>query len=269
MDKKDENILKNFDINTIIAQNITTIEDLIILGIALRDLSGSIFIDIMKILKEQDEIPILIAVDQYNTWEVNSAYSNNNVMIKSKNLCIPHCLNFIRIKKNDPNQSEWNLKLGLSIATTSMKYLEGRKVTYKQYKKSIPLMITIPNYNSVEYLSVMTHYRNNNVAPKYLYNEDFLGYRMFTGSNPRLIRNEMGSYMNPLVYRYINKWTSDIAEGNSDDINNDNVYIFYHDDDDIIIMIMIIVMMYMLIKMSSMIIILVDDDDDDDDDDDK
>ena len=245
MDKKDENILKNFDIN-IIAQTITTIEDLIILGIALRDLSGSIFIDIMKILKEQDEIPILIAVDQYNTWEVNSAYSNNNVMIKSKNLCIPHCLNFLRIKKIDPDQPEWNLKLGLSIATTSMKYLEGRNVTYKQYKKSIPLMITIPNYNSVEYLSVMTHYRNNNAAPKYLYYKDFLGYRMFTGSNPRLIRNEMGTYMNPLVYRYINEWTNEIAEGNSDDDDNDIVYM------------MIIMMMYMLIKMSSMIMISVD-----------
>jgi len=223
MDKKDENILKNFDIN-IIVQKIKTIGDLILLGIALRDLSGSIFIDIMKILKEQDDIPILIAVDQYNTWEVNSAYSNNDERIKSKNLCIPYCLNFIKIKKNDTNQPEWNLKLGLSIATTSMKYLEGRKVTYKQYKKSIPLMITIPNYNAIEYLSVMTHYRNNNFVPKYLYYKDFLGYRMFTGSNPRLIRNEMGTYMNPLVYRYINQWTEEIAEGNNydddDDVNN-------------------------------------------------
>jgi len=111
---------------------------------------------------------------------MNSAFSNNMIPIHSKNLCIPHCLNFISKKKNEC--INWKLNSGISIATTSMKYYEGKEdISYKNYKKSIPLIITIPNYNSIEFLSVMTHYMNNNIITKYLNYSDFLGYRMLTG----------------------------------------------------------------------------------------
>lgn len=44
-------------------------------GVAFHDLAGSVFIDLVSELKEVESIPIMIAIDNYNTWEVPSVYS--------------------------------------------------------------------------------------------------------------------------------------------------------------------------------------------------
>ena len=46
-------------------------------------------------LKQLTSVPVLIAVDQYNTWEVDSAFAINVTEKKSKkipafDLCVPH-----------------------------------------------------------------------------------------------------------------------------------------------------------------------------------
>lgn len=82
---------------------------------ALRELSGSLFIDLVNELKALDrpDMPVLFAVDQYNNWEVPSAYSYNGRKIHAKQLAVPHALNFLSLKKADT--ADWKLKNGLCI----------------------------------------------------------------------------------------------------------------------------------------------------------
>lgn len=86
---------------------------------ALRDLSGSLFIDLVAELRALDDpsMPVLIAVDQYNTWEVDSAYAYNGRRIPAKQLCVPYALNFLSPKKADA--ANWSMKNGFCIGELS------------------------------------------------------------------------------------------------------------------------------------------------------
>ena len=60
-----------------------------------RYIAGSIFEDLMVELKQLTSVPVLIAVDQYNTWEVDSAFSVAVTQRKADripgfDLCVPH-----------------------------------------------------------------------------------------------------------------------------------------------------------------------------------
>jgi hypothetical protein len=83
--------------------------------VALRELSGSLFIDLVAELRALDNpsMPVLIAVDQYNTWEVPSAYAYNNQQLLGKQLCVPHALNFLSAKKAET--AAWTMKNGVCI----------------------------------------------------------------------------------------------------------------------------------------------------------
>lgn len=84
-------------------------------GVALRELSGSLFIDLVNELRALDDpsMPVLFAVDQYNVWEVPSAYAFNKRAVLGKQLCVPHALNFLSIKKADSDS--WEMKNGICI----------------------------------------------------------------------------------------------------------------------------------------------------------
>ena len=93
---------------------------------ALRDLSGSLFIDLVNELKALDrpDMPVLFAVDQYNNWEVPSAYSYYGRKIHAKQLAVPHALNFLSLKKAET--SEWKMANGVCIG----KHLPLRTVNF-------------------------------------------------------------------------------------------------------------------------------------------
>lgn len=213
LDMNDEEILKDFDI---LSFKPKTLEDLLILGIALHDLSGSLFVDLIEELKHVESIPILIAVDQYNCWEVPSAFSYNNKSVIGKDLCIPYALNFLSMNKAE--NKKWSMKNGLCIATTSLKHTEGKKITYQNTKKSIPLSITVPSYNTMEFLSVVLHYISNQKIPTQIRLEDILALRMYTGSNPRLMRTDSPKYLLPRFYEYIQEWNDKKAAGKLTDL---------------------------------------------------
>ena len=112
LDKMDEDVLAGFNF---IDFEPKTLEDLALLGVALRELSGSLFLDIVAELRALDrpDMPVLIAVDEYNCWEVPSAYSFDDRKIMAKQLCVPHALNFLSMKKAETDA--WTLKNGMCI----------------------------------------------------------------------------------------------------------------------------------------------------------
>lgn len=156
-----------------------------------------IFIDLLEELKLVTKFPFLIAIDQYNTWEVPSAFSYEKVPIYGKQLCVPYALNFLSTKRADTDT--WQLNNGLIIAATSQHHMEGRNFKYEDYKPSIPFMITMPFYSNIEYISAILHYMNVNRIQEQLDIHELLAYRMHTGSNPKLVRQEIIDYLLPLA----------------------------------------------------------------------
>lgn len=136
----------------------------------------------------------------------------------SKQLCVPFILSFISKLKEINNAPNNTLKNGLFICSTSHKYRllsyiyllvsvcnmywsmfykstksfiltqllhhwlsEGRNVSYDSSKSSIPLLIQVPNYSQIEYLSSITHYAHKNKIENYFTKPEFLTYRTYTG----------------------------------------------------------------------------------------
>lgn len=173
-----------------------TLEDLVLLGVAFRELAGSVVMDLVAELKEVESIPVLIAVDQYNTWEAQSAYSYKSEPVSGRQLCVPHSLSFIGKKKADTDK--WRLKNGLCICSTSHAHAEGRNETFENYKSSVPLVIKVPNYSQVEFLSAATYYTHQNLIAKGTSTQELLTFRMISGSNPFSTRKEAVPFFFPI-----------------------------------------------------------------------
>ena len=45
--------------------------------------------------------PVLFAVDEFNTWEVPSAFHYRMKAVTGKELCVPNALNFLGVKKTE------------------------------------------------------------------------------------------------------------------------------------------------------------------------
>ncbi|KAJ1413363.1 hypothetical protein B484DRAFT_402061 [Ochromonadaceae sp. CCMP2298] len=178
-----------------------TLEDLVILGVALREISGSLFMDLVGELRELESSKVLFAVDQFNTWEVPSAFSYRGRKLMGKELCVPAALNFLSFRKDE--SAEYSLRNGFCIAATSEHYSEGKTVNYADQRKSIPLTVTVPAYSAAEFLSAGAYYTTRNVLPREMELPDFLALRMFTGSNPRLLRLQSLSFLMPRVMHFL------------------------------------------------------------------
>ena len=68
-------------------------------------------------------MPVLVAVDQYNTWEGPSVYHYKNNPVKGFDLCVPRALHFVSKKKSETER--WVMANGLCVAATSMRHPEG------------------------------------------------------------------------------------------------------------------------------------------------
>jgi hypothetical protein len=231
LDALDQDILADFKISSF---KLETLEDLVLLGIAMRFLSGSIFIDLVAEMRELNvpEMPVLFAVDQYNAWDVNSAFAYDNKVLLGKRLAVPHALNFLSPKKAD--SAHFKVKNGMCIGkktcfwrsshvcfvfvfcvlisdsicirrvvgATSQRHTEGKKMTYDQYRRSFPLTVVVPNYSAVEYLAAGAMFSKKGNFPDNLLSQDFLGLRMYCGSNPRLFRLQSQAFLLPRIIVY-------------------------------------------------------------------
>ena len=77
-------------------------------------------------------MPVLVAVDQYNTWEGPSVYHYKNNPVKGFDLCVPRALHFVSKKKSETER--WTMANGLCVAATSMRHPEGCYRPLCQYR---------------------------------------------------------------------------------------------------------------------------------------
>lgn len=195
-DALDSDVLKGF---SFLDFKLKTLEDLVRLGVALRDVSGLAVLDLVAELRQLESVPVLIAVDQYNTWFTNSAFSYEEVPVKGTQLCVPHALSFIPETKED-DEGTWSLKNGLCIAATSLKHTEGKKVAFNRLG-SIPLHIKVPAYSQVEFLSACLRYASEEYLNMDASLSNLLAFRMNTGSTPRLVRKEVNGFFLPIALK--------------------------------------------------------------------
>eukprot|EP01038_Epipyxis_sp_PR26KG_P003963 gene3963-5683_t len=196
-DPKDRELLGDFDY---VGFNINSLKDLVVMGIAFHNVAGEVFIDLMDELKKIEDHPILIAIDEYNTWEIPTAYSYDNILLQSTDLVVPSQLKFLSPKKaeNLTKFADNPLKNGMVICATSMHYNEIQKINFDHYALSLPLVIKVPQFNQIEFLSMMSYYVNQSLVSKNATLNHILGYRTYTGSNPRSIRLEVVPYFFPI-----------------------------------------------------------------------
>ena len=196
-DAKDQSILRNYSF--VDGKKMETLEDLTLLGIALRDLSGSVVVDLVEELKKLDlpQHPVLLAVDQVNTWQTPSAYHYENKPVMPSDICVPYAFNFMSKKKVIID--DFNIKNGLCVGAVSFKHNEANKVNFIDAKNSIPLLIRVPTYNQVEFLSSILYYSAHGRIDKSHTLNELLALRTFTASNPRLLRQDATSFLLPIT----------------------------------------------------------------------
>lgn len=192
-DEQDDEILSTFDFNTF---ELKTLEDIILLAIALRDIAGPLFMDLVEELKNLQSVPVLIAIDQYNTWHGRSVYKYEQRPIYAKDLCVSKALNALSYKKAETN--DWVLKNGLVICANSSRHPEGLKDNFKEALRSVPIAINVPIYSQIEYLSAFKYLTSLNRIDGPFTTQELLAYRSHIGSNPALLRKESVGYLLPI-----------------------------------------------------------------------
>ena len=192
-DDLDEEIVRNFDAFNFVPR---TLEDLVVLGVAYRDLAGLVFLDVMAELKQIESVPVLLAVDQYNAWEVPSSYAyHEEKEIQGWQIAVPSTLHFIAKKKAETES--WSMKNGICVCATSFKHTEGRKEGFDKVKNSIPLVIEVPSYSQAEFLSAVLYYQKQDIIYDKATVQELLTYRTYSGSNPKQVKNmAVGFFLN-------------------------------------------------------------------------
>jgi hypothetical protein len=192
-DERDTDILNNFDLPGF---EIHTLRDLILLGLVIRDFAGAVAMDLIDQLKSLESHRVLFAVDGYNAWEVPSAYQYDYKVVMPKQMCVPNSLNFLAKHKSE--MKTWQHNNGLAIGFCSFKHPEEKDV-YKDALKSFHLVLKMPVYSSVEFLSAMRLYlEHSHVFDKTTTNQDITSFRVLCASNPRLTRLESAEYFIPI-----------------------------------------------------------------------
>eukprot|EP00607_Mallomonas_marina_P002239 CAMPEP_0182438212 /NCGR_PEP_ID=MMETSP1167-20130531/85599_1 /TAXON_ID=2988 /ORGANISM="Mallomonas Sp, Strain CCMP3275" /LENGTH=526 /DNA_ID=CAMNT_0024631461 /DNA_START=413 /DNA_END=1993 /DNA_ORIENTATION=- len=192
-DALDWEILSDFDFNSF---ELNTLEDLVILGIAFRDIAGPVFMDIVEELKLIENRKVLIAIDQYNTWLGKSGYQYEHKPVNASDLCVPHALSVLTRYKE--KNLQWNMKNGMVLVAMSYKHPEGLKDTLLDTVHSLPLVLNVPVYSQVEFLAAVKYSMYLNRIEDMFTTRELLAFRSHCGSNPRLVRKECVPFFFPL-----------------------------------------------------------------------
>ncbi len=190
----DEPLLNDFDF---LSFEPKTLLDLLLIGVAFRDNAGQVIYDVVNELKNLESVPVLLAVDQYNTWEAPSAYQYRDKQLHGFNLAVPNALKFI--SKTKTETASFQVKNGMCIAAVSSKHpAEGGLQVFNDIASSVPLTLNIPSFSKQEFVSVMTHYTEKKIITVDLTRSDLTAFRSMTGSTGREMRREVSNYFYPL-----------------------------------------------------------------------
>jgi hypothetical protein len=195
-DELDKDVLRGFDFK---AFQPKTLEDMIRFGVAFRQFAGRVFMDLLEELRQVEAFPVLVAVDQYNAWETVSAFEYENTPVHSKDIVVPHMLNFITRSYHNGKpakggevkpEAPFALKYGMCVAATSNRHPDIKKMTFYDSDKSLALNIKVPHYSQMEILSAVSKYAYRGVIDNQITLQEFLAFRTHVGSNPRHTRRE-------------------------------------------------------------------------------
>ena len=158
---------------------------------------------------------MLLAVDQINTWSVPSVYGYEGKALMASDICVPYALDFTSRKKKDV-LNKVSVKNGLCIGAVSSKHIEGNKTDFTDVAKSFPLLIQVPVYNKIEYLSIVQCYTYHGIFDSSHGTDEILALRSFCNSNPRLVAKESASFLLPISQEFEDR-------GESGDQNTGNL----------------------------------------------
>ena len=184
---------------------------MLLFGLAFRDFAGPVVLDVVNELRnyKNPEKPILIAIDQFNYWDMPTVYEYGGDKINAMNMCVPYALKFVSEKKNSASQWEGNGDDHvMCIGATSHRYPINKKrdkklVTYENSRSSLPLSIDVGGYSHVEFLAAVKFYIATGRIDPGISNQDILSFRMFCGNNPRTMYREPSNFFLPLQSDYV------------------------------------------------------------------
>ena len=198
-DALDVPMLGNMDIDKF---ELNSIEDLLLLGLCVRRMAGVVFMQLVRELRAVDARHVLIAVDQYNTWEGPSVYRYGSREVLGWDLCVPRSLRMLRKSKSETAAS-WNMRNGFAVAAVSGKHTgEGGGIPvqerYLDSLSSLPLAIRVPDYNQVEFVAALQYYTSVRRTAHLVTLSQLLAYRTMCASNPRQLRLNAVEYFSPI-----------------------------------------------------------------------
>lgn len=184
-DPKDADVLKGYEFKR---NTVVTLEELVKLGVAFRELAGLIVIDLIQELEALESKKVLIVVDEFNAWGGKSAYEYDFIPVQGRDIVVPRALGYLHKKKAEAELR--TIKNGMFVCAESLSHPEGLKDIFKAASNSVPLTIQVPHYSQVEYLAAMLFYTHQMCVHEGTSTQDLLAYRMLVNSNPRLTRME-------------------------------------------------------------------------------
>lgn len=202
------NNISNFNIDNF---KINNLEDLVLFGIAFRDFAGPVVVDLVRELRayKNPDQPVLIAIDQFNYWDMPTVYQYQDKKIPAMDICVPHALKFLSQKKGShPNWEGNGDDHVMCIGATSYLHPINKKrdkvlVTYENNRSSLPLTIDVGGYTHVEFLAALKYYLSIGRIDEGLCNQDILSFRMFCGNNPRTMHREPTTFFFSLQSEYV------------------------------------------------------------------
>jgi len=193
-DERDRDVLVGMDL-----QRRESLEDLLRLGVAFKELAGAVLTEIVRQLQQVEHVPVLVAVDQYNSWgpEVDSPFLADTINnsrkkpqpVRACELAVPRALSFISEKKSFNSGDERNvMRNGVFLCATSFKHPEGRQGSFMNHLRSLPLAVCLPDYSQREFLSAAAYYSMRALIYDAVTLNEALAFRTHCGSNPRGLR---------------------------------------------------------------------------------
>ena len=173
-----------------------TLGDLVCMGIAFHELSGAAVVDLVDELRNLDDesMPVLFAVDQFNSWELMSPYQYKEQKLHSRDIAVPSALSFISRKKS--TVEEWSMKNGLCLGATSFRHSPlGGMDDYAASMSSIPLTVEIPRYSKTEFKTALEHYDLSSMTERLPTGQEVEAFRMSVGNNPAEMMRQITKYM--------------------------------------------------------------------------
>eukprot|EP01042_Synura_sphagnicola_P000430 gene430-455_t len=212
-DDLDKPFLKNFNLETFQAK---TLEDILLLALAFRDMAGSLVMDLVEELKLVKSVPVLIAIDQYNSWSDVSGYHYDMEAVQAYDLCVPRALRPIREKKAET--LNWRLENGIVMCALSFHHPQGRRYNFENSVPSVPVVVRVPVFSQREFFSTVMYYLHKNRIDPAVSTNEIVAFRTFTGSLGTELRKRLVQYFAPLAFNKIGQSIDDmlLAEANGE-----------------------------------------------------